>query len=318
MIYLLLGLWLIVAICILREYRNIRLIIYLCVFSAIASLAFLMLGSPDAAMAEAAIGAFTTIFFIICFEKYSELKIDKRNEQIDRQQQEKAKEQLFPKVKKYILPFLFTVGLGVLFISFVPSGEVSTYLKNMYLLNFMDNVGGENAVTAIYLGYRMYDTLFEALVLVIAVVAVVHMSYTDDFFVQKGRPSYVGRYRVVVSVLRLICGVLLLYGIYLIVNGHLSAGGGFQGGLFIAALFVCRYLIYDIYDIPIKKVFKMEEFIFFSIILLAIFLVFIGVMQDMPGIFQEIYMIIMNLLIGLKVACGFLILFYRYVAIERR
>ena len=318
MIYLLLVLWLIMALCILGEYRNIRLIIYLCVFSAITSLAFFMLGSPDAAMAEAAIGAFTTIFFIICFEKYSELKIDKKNQQIDRENKQKTPQTFWLKLKKYLLPLIFTLVLAGLFINFIPMGEVNTYLKDLYLLNFMENVGGENAVTAIYLGYRMYDTLFEALVLVVAVVAVVHMSYTDDFFVRQGRPSYVGRYKVVVSVLRLVCAVILLYGIYLIVNGHLSAGGGFQGGLFIAAFFVCRYLIYDIYDIPIKKVFKMEEFIFFSIILLAIFLVFLGVMQDMPRIVQESYMIIMNLLVGLKVACGFLILFYRYVAIERR
>ena len=313
MIYPLLILWFVVAFCILIESRNIRLIIYLCVFSALSSFAFFLLGSPDAAMAEAAIGAFTTIFFIICFEKYSELKLDKKE-----LPEELAETSIFRNLVKYIPQMILCIVLFFLFINFIPTGEPNTYLKDLYLLNFMDNVGGENAVTAIYLGYRVYDTLFEALVLVIAVVAVVHMSYTDATFVKKGRPSFVGRYMLVVSVLRLICAVILLYGIYLIFNGHISAGGGFQGGLFIAAFFVCRYLIYDIYDLPIKKVFRMEEFIFFSIVLVALFVVFLGSMQDQSPFLQEVYMIGMNAMIGLKVACGFLILFYRYIAIERR
>jgi len=308
MIYLVLLLWLAIAICILCEKRNIRLVIYLCVFSCITSVAFLLLGSPDSAMAEVSIGAFTTIFFVICFGKHSELKVD---------QEFKRKREPFHPVK-FLLPIAFTALLFVLFLIFIPTGEVNTYLKDQYLALFMYNVGGENAVTAIYLGYRIYDTLFEALILVVAVVAVVHMSYSKLSFVTEGRKSYVGRFITTIGVLRIVCALILLFGLYLIMNGHISAGGGFQGGLFLAAFFICRYLVYDIYDIPITKVFKMEEFIFFSTVVLALFVVFLGMIRYLPAVFQDVYMIVMNFMIGFKVACGFLILFYRYIAIESR
>ena len=54
MIYALLILWIAAALVILIEPRNGRIIIYLCIFSLLTSLAYFFLGSPDAAMAEAA------------------------------------------------------------------------------------------------------------------------------------------------------------------------------------------------------------------------------------------------------------------------
>jgi multicomponent Na+:H+ antiporter subunit B len=62
----------------------------------------------------------------------------------------------------------------------------------------------------------------------------------------------------------------------------------------------------------------MEDFIFVSIVILAILVVFLGSFEQLPPIFNIAYLILMNLLIGLKVACGFLILFYRFIAVERR
>jgi len=342
MIYLLLVLWLFLAFCIIGEKRNIRIVIYLCVFSFISSISFLILGSPDAAMAEAAIGTFTGIFFIICFEKHRELRFNEKNASVFSRDEdppdiddERAVQALLKLRKKarartrgkhnaksilqrYLAPGLFSILLFILFIVFLPGGEANPYLRNQFLTQFSEHVGGENAVTAIYLAYRVYDTLFEALVLVIAVVAVIHMSYSSDILVKGGKPSHVGQYVVVVSVLRVICAIVLLFGFYLIMNGHITAGGGFQGGLFIAAFFICRYLVYDIYDLPITKVIRMEELVFLSTVIFAVLIVFLGTINHLPPVFHIVYMIVMNFLIGLKVACGFLILFYRYIAIERR
>ncbi|MCL2426736.1 MAG: DUF4040 domain-containing protein [Oscillospiraceae bacterium] len=293
------------------EERNIRLIIYMTIFSLTASASFFFLGSPDVAMAEAAVGAFTTIFFVVCFEKYDDLKVDRLPQSVKKVQKNKKR------WKALVLPLGFTVLLFGLFLYFMPDGEVNTYLKEQYLSRFMYEIGGENAVTAIYLGYRVYDTLFEALVLIISVIAVSHMSYSSKESVSDGRHSDVERSVVVVTVMRIVCAVVLLFGVYLIFNGHITAGGGFQGGLFIAIFFVCRYLIYNIYDLPIKKMFRLEEFIFFFTLLIVIFIVFLGVHAHFPPTFQAIYMVVMNLMIGLKVGCGFVILFYRFIAIER-
>jgi len=294
--------------------------VYLFIYSLITSLVYLVLGSPDTAMAEAAIGTFTVIFFIVCFEKYEALKVDR----VDYSQPEKPPANKQPRgvwVKRVIAPLAFTVVLGVLFFYFSPTGEASDHLKSQYLARFAQDVGGENAVTAIYLGYRVYDTLFEALVLVITVLAVAHTSYSSSLQSTKQKrhlkPSVVE-----IMVIRAIGVVILLFGVYLIANGHITAGGGFQGGLFIAAFFVCRFLIHNIHDLPVHKLFRLEEFIFASTILLAVFVVFIGVSHHLPveylPAFQGFYMVLMNAMIGMKVACGFTILFYRYVTIERR
>ena len=314
MVHALLFLWIISALYILKESKTARLIIFLCIFSLMTSLLFFFLGSPDVAMAEAAIGAFVTIFFIICFEKYDELNTEK----ITPRQHITKK---IPQLKKYIAPLAFTALLFGLFLYFAPVGEPNTYLKDLYLTQFLYDVGGTNAVTAIYLGYRVYDTLFEALVLVITVVAVSHVSYYSKASITEREPKKAKPSVVEVSVMRIISIVILLFGVYLILNGHRTAGGGFQGGLFIAAFFICRYLIHNIYDLPVAKIFKMEEFIFATSVLLAVFAIFLGVSNYLPmaylPMFQNMYMVVMNLMIGIKVACGFIILFYRFVAIER-
>jgi multicomponent Na+:H+ antiporter subunit B len=101
------------------------------------------------------------------------------------------------------------------------------------------------------------------------------------------------------------------------VNGHLSPGGGFQAGVIAASFFICRYMIYDIYDIPIGKVIKLKKILFMGIILLAMFFLTFAAYLYMPK-FRTIYLVLMNMLIGFKVTCGFVIMFIRFIAFERR
>ncbi|MCL2704272.1 MAG: DUF4040 domain-containing protein [Defluviitaleaceae bacterium] len=313
----LLVLWILCAIFIILENRIYRVIIYFGIFSLITSLAYLLLGAPDVAMAEAAISAFCTIFFIICIEKYYSSR-----DNVKKEEERGSKKHLFRGFVKLLPPLALCAGLFVLFVYFIPDSPMSTYLKYQYLMRFMQDVGGENAVTAIYLGYRVYDTLFEALILVISVVAVSHMSYYEASQVKDGKHSEIENSGMAIFTMRLICPIIIIFGAYLIMNGHISAGGGFQGGLAVATFFICRYLIYDIYDIPVNKVIKLEEIVFISIIIVTAFAVFLGAAAYMPTAFlpfyHNIYLIIMNVLIGMKVACGFFVLFYRYIAIERR
>ena len=312
----LLILWILSGLLILFEGRVYRNIIYFGIFSLIASLCYLLLGAPDVAMAEAGISVFATVFFIVCIEKYYGRK--KAVEISERPMVLKN----WGWLTKGVLPVLLTIGLFALFVYFMPDHPANPYLKDHYLARFMTDVGGQNAVTAIYLGYRVYDTLFEALILVIAVVAVSHMSWMERLAIPDGRHSEMEKSHVAVLTLRIICPIVLIYGAYLILNGHIAAGGGFLGGLAIAFFFVCRYFIYGIYDMPVKKVMRMEELVFISFTFMTIvFFTLLGANIYLPAeysvIYQDFYLIIMNLLIGMKVACGFFIIFYRYVAVER-
>jgi len=276
---------------------------------------YLFLGAPDVAMAEAGISAFTTVFFIIFVGKYYENESNLKREII-------SFDQFRKRFLTIIGPLVFIIALFFLYIYLMPVSTTSIYLKEQYLNMIMSDVGGENAVSAILLAYRIYDTLFEALILVVSVAAVFHMSHFTDSSVSDGRHSEIENSGMAVFTLRVICPVIVLFGVYLVINGHISAGGGFQGGLAVAAFFICRYMVYNIYDIPIKKVMQLEELIFLSIILLSVIAVFLGAATLLPTaylpVFQHVYLILMNVFIGLKVACSFFILFYRYIAFERR
>jgi multicomponent Na+:H+ antiporter subunit B len=49
-------------------------------------------------------------------------------------------------------------------------------LKDYILDNAYLETGAENSVTSVYLYYRYYDTLFEALMLLFSIIAVIYMS----------------------------------------------------------------------------------------------------------------------------------------------
>ena len=316
MLIILFAAWFIATFFIFLEQRVIRVFIYYGIFSLITSVCFLLLGAPDVAMAEAAINAFTTVFFIICFERYYNYR--RQSGAKERWSRREGKSHIrLRHLYKHIPAALLSLLLFGLFVAFVPTIDVNTYLKDQYIAYFRDDVGGTNAIGAIYLGYRVYDTLFEALMLVVSVVAVIHMSAHTVMSVSTGPSSRIRRWGgMAVLIIRIISPIIIIFGIYLIANGHLTAGGGFQGGLAVATFFICRYMIYDIYDLPIKKVLKYEEGVFFVSVILAAVVVFAENLYRLP-LLSEYYLIIMNTLIGLKVTCGFVILFYRYVAIER-
>ncbi|MFH0827458.1 MAG: MnhB domain-containing protein [Candidatus Omnitrophota bacterium] len=52
-----------------------------------------------------------------------------------------------------------------------------------------------------------------------------------------GNPK-TGMSLIVKTITRLTVGLILLYGIYIVLHGHLSPGGGFAGGVIIALAFV--------------------------------------------------------------------------------
>jgi multicomponent Na+:H+ antiporter subunit B len=305
MIKILLVLWIISAVLIIREKRYAGLIIHLSVFSLIAALCFFLFAAPDVAMAEAVISVFSTIIYIVSFEKYygstdQPVTVKKSS-----------------RIKNIVLPAVFSVFLFVLFVIFIPGDTANTFLKDRYLSGFMHDIGGENGVTAIYLGYRLYDTLFEALILLVSIAAVIHLSWYQDFFVSKEVYMGIQRSPIAFYSIRIVSPLLILFSVYIMVNGHISPGGGFQGGVIAASFFISRYMIHDIYDIPIGGVIKLEKIVYAGIMLLALLFIFLAGNLFLPE-YRIIYLILMNVLIGMKVACGFYIIFFRFIAFERR
>lgn len=108
---------------------------------------------------------------------------------------------------------------------------------------------------------------------------------------------------------------IILFGFYIILNGHESPGGGFQGGAILAAVFISRYLVKPDRLLHIKTLQIFEKILFLGIILYPTLFLFSAGHQD-SEIMNLVYLISMNFLIGLKVCSGFIIIFFRFVFYE--
>lgn len=94
-------------------------------------------------------------------------------------------------------------------------------------------VGAGNIVTSVVLAYRGFDTLLELTILFTAAAAV---------GLVLGRPDPAGaREKDAGFILQagadLLFPLLLVVGLYIILHGHLTPGGGFQGGVIVACAF---------------------------------------------------------------------------------
>ena len=62
-----------------------------------------------------------------------------------------------------------------------------------------------------------------------------------------------GMTRIVKTVSQLMCGLIFIYGLYIIIHGHLTPGGGFAGGAIIAGAFILLILAYGSEMVNLKK-----------------------------------------------------------------
>jgi multicomponent Na+:H+ antiporter subunit B len=58
---------------------------------------------------------------------------------------------------------------------------------------------------------------------------------------------------IVQKVTQIMCGIIFLYGIYIIMHGHLTPGGGFAGGAIIAGSFILLVIAFGSEFLALKK-----------------------------------------------------------------
>lgn len=117
------------------------------------------------------------------------------------------------------------------------------------------------------------------------------------------------------TMLHLSAPFIILFAFYIILNGHSTPGGGFQGGAILAALFIIGYIISPEHTVNCSVLHRLEKVLYVGILLLALLLIARAFMTPSSLLF---YNMAMNMLIGIKVCCGLTLVFYRFILFESR
>ena len=109
----------------------------------------------------------------------------------------------------------------------------------------VEQTGSANIVTSVVLAFRGLDTLGELAILFTAATAaglLLHQGASRNPSAQDKNTYYPEPGLIVMHALDLLYPLLLVVGFYIIVHGHLTPGGGFQGGVVIASALFMKIL----------------------------------------------------------------------------
>ena len=122
---------------------------------------------------------------------------------------------------------------------------------------------------------------------------------------------------ITIQTMRVMYPYIIIFGIYIIFNGHTSPGGGFQGGAILSSVFIIHYLISPKDTFSLHFLSVLEKVFFLTLtFLLTIFTLYYN--NQVLIFTKQVYMIAMNILIGLEVFCGFSVIFFRFIHFESR
>lgn len=116
-----------------------------------------------------------------------------------------------------------------------------------YVEKGTEETGAVNTVAGMILDYRAFDTLGESFVLFTAMCAVTMlMNAPGKRRVRKLDQDIVDYYQdpIIRTVCKFVIPIILVFGVYILLNGHLSPGGGFSGGAIMASALIIYGLVW--------------------------------------------------------------------------
>ena len=126
-------------------------------------------------------------------------------------------------------------------------------LSEYYITNTWDDTLVPNIVTAVLADYRGYDTMFETVVVFTAGLAIflilgVGISKEEEMGIKPPARGLIEAPKdpIVRITCRLLVPLVQLFALYVLAHGHHSPGGGFQGGVILAASFIMMELSSDL------------------------------------------------------------------------
>ena len=129
-----------------------------------------------------------------------------------------------------------------------PNHPVNNEVSARYIEQGLQETGAVNIVTGMILDYRAFDTLGESTVLFSAAMVVLFLlrmdaqshKYSALARAMKESPHNETFYEphrdiILQKTAMILVPVVLIFGVYVVLNGHLSPGGGFSGGAIMGA-----------------------------------------------------------------------------------
>jgi len=138
---------------------------------------------------------------------------------------------------KRLIALALLAGLGLLFLGLFLDYRPDTDLNlsaRYYAERTAPDIGAANIVTAIVVTYRGLDTLGEVTVLFLA-ATIVGLVLAMGRRREQDPLGLAPAGELLTTGSRLLTPLILLLGVYVFVNGHLTPGGGFQGGAILAS-----------------------------------------------------------------------------------
>jgi multicomponent Na+:H+ antiporter subunit B len=200
-------------------------------------------------------------------------------------------------------------------------------LAESYVKLVPQELGAPNVITGILLTYRAFDTLGEVAVLFM-VAAGVGMVLGESAQRSRRSPRKVsGSSRpsseIVQSGAQIIVPLISIFAAYIIMNGHRSAGGGFQGGAVIASGVLLLVLASAQYRINLEFLSMTESAAGVLFVLMGVAgLIFAGGFLDnrmLPlgqfgAFFSAGAIPVLSVLLGVKVGCELSVIIDRFRA----
>ncbi|TYB31423.1 MAG: cation:proton antiporter [Candidatus Mcinerneyibacterium aminivorans] len=178
-----------------------------------------------------------------------------------------------------------------------------------------------NSVTSVIVDYRALDTLGEVTVLFLAITGVIALlgKSKKNNRILFEKPNY-----ILNASSKILLPLIVLFGFYIFIHGHITPGGGFQGGTIVAASVLMMYFAQNNYKLKNNRMKVLESFSGLSFLIFGLLGIFI--MGDFLQNFLELGIMgklfsgglipIIYILVGLKVSAELSNVVYEFMGEE--
>lgn len=169
----------------------------------------------------------------------------------------------------FILLLLAAVAaiIAQVFAGFTGNTELGL-VANHYAANGAAEVGSANLVTSVVVTYRGLDTLGEVTILFLSAAIVGFFLKVENNDLKERKLKYVSE--ILNTASQVLVPIIILFGVYVFINGHLSPGGGFQGGAIIASGLVLMFIAQPKKEMGHKMINIIESISGVSFVLLGV------------------------------------------------